>query len=370
MKIRPRMIRILLLRECRRLWKNPSAVMLVGLLIAISLLVATGGAEPKSEMQCWVVYWQDSDWIEQLKMRRPEREEIHIEPASRFPRAGEHLVYPKNSCAIEIRPSGVDSDAEAAPVRITYRYPGKDPNVLMPYLCWFWPASIHYFGDAPPFLQQTLPIGVPLRRAVTPLGNLQDSSVADLVTTEIAATALLFVVQFFTCCHLLVSLTSQDRERGTLTALALTPVSIAEILTARCLFHLTISMGASSAVLAILQPSALVQPLLWIVLVLTSLGMMAIGTTIATLCRTQTTAGLLTLSYMLGVGVVFYLSTQFPAFDWVKLGMLERYSLPLVYLNLKLPLSITRAPGLIPLLLLSMTWLTVAAILFRRFGWR
>ncbi|RLS35732.1 MAG: hypothetical protein DWH78_09825 [Planctomycetota bacterium] len=364
------MIRILLLRECRRLWKNPSAVMLVGLLIAISLLVATGGAEPKSEMQCWVVYWQDSDWIEQLKMRRPEREEIHIEPASRFPRTGEHLVYPKNSCAIEIRPSGVDSDAEAASVRITYRYPGKDPNVLMPYLCWFWPASIHYFGDAPPFLQQTLPIGVPLRRAVTPLENLQDSSVADLVTTEIAATALLFVVQFFTCCHLLVSLTSQDRERGTLTALALTPVSIAEILTARCLFHLTISMGASSAVLAILQPSALVQPLLWIVLVLTSLGMMAIGTTIATLSRTQTTAGLLTLSYMLGVGVVFYLSTQFPAFDWVKLGMLERYSLPLVYLNLKLPLSITRAPGLIPLLLLSMTWLTVAALLFRRFGWR
>jgi hypothetical protein len=129
-------------------------------------------------------------------------------------------------------------------------------------------------------------------------------------------------------------------------------------------------MAASSAVLAILQPSALVQPLLWIVLVLTSLGMMAIGTTIATLCRTQTTAGLLTLSYMLGVGVVFYLSTQFPAFDWIKLGMLERYSLPLVYLNLKLPLSITRAPGLIPLLLLSMTWLTVAAMLFRRYGWR
>ncbi len=80
MKIRPRMIRILLLRECRRLWKNPSAIMLVGLLIAISLLVATGSAEPKSEMRCWVVYWQDSDWIEQLKMRRPEREEIHIEP--------------------------------------------------------------------------------------------------------------------------------------------------------------------------------------------------------------------------------------------------------------------------------------------------
>ena len=370
MIIRSRMISILLRRECRRLLKNPSAIMLVGLLIAISLLVATGGTEPQSEMQCWVVYWQDSDWIDRLKTMLPEREQIRIEPASSFRQVGEHLIYPKNSCAIEIRPPRSDSNGGSGPVRIYYRYPGKDPNVLMPYLRWFWPASIHYFGNPPPFVQQTLPIGVSQRKSVTPLDSLQDSSVADLVTTEITATALLFVVQFFTCCHLLVSLTSQDRERGTLTALALTPVSIAEMLTARYLFHLTISLGASTAVLAILQPSALTQPLLWIVLVLTSLGMMAVGTTIATLCRTQTTAGLLTLSYMLGVGVVFYLSTQFLAFDWVKLAMFERYSLPLVYLSLKVPLSIARAPGLTPLLILVIVWLTVAAILFRRYGWR
>lgn len=260
--------------------------------------------------------------------------------------------------------SGSDS------VRLFYRYPGKDPNVLMPYLRWFWPASIHYFGNPPRFVQQTLPIGVPSRRAGTPIKSLQDSSVADLVTTEISATALLFIVQFFACCHLLVSLTSQDRERGTLTALALTLVSMAELLTARYLFHLTISLGASTAILAILQPSSLTLPLLWIVLISSSLGMMAVGTTIATLCRTQTTAGLLTLSYMLGVGVVFYLSTQFPVFDRIKLAMFERYSLPLVYLSLKVPLSIARAPGLAALLILVSVWLTVAATLFRRQGWR
>ena len=370
MIIRSRMIRILLLREYRRLLKNPSAVMLIGLLIAISLLIATGSAEPKGEMQCWVVYWEDSDWISRLKTMLPEREQIRIEPASSFRQVGEQLIYPKNSCAIEIRPSRSPSTDGSGSVRLFYRYPGKDPNVLMPYLRWFWPASVHYFGNPPRFVQQTIPIGVPSRWAATPLDSLQDSSVADLVTTEITTTALLFVVQFFACCHLLVSLTSQDRERGTLTALALTPVSMAELLTARYLFHLTISLGASTAILTILQPSALTQPLLWIVLVLTSLGMMAVGTTIATLCRTQTTAGLLTLSYMLGVGGVFYLSTQFPAFDQVKLAMFERYSLPLVYLSLKVPLTIARAPGLAPLLILVSVWLAVAATLFRRQGWR
>jgi len=364
------MIRILLRRECRRLLKNPSAIMLVGLLIAISLLIATGGKEPKGEMQCWVVYWQESDWIDHLKSMRPEREHIRIEPVSSFRQAGDQLIYPRNSCAIEIRPPRSDSRDGSAPIRIHYRFPGKDPNVLMPYLRWFWPASLYYFGDPPSIVQQTLPIGIASRTAVTPLDSLQDSSVSDLVTTEITATALLFVVQFFTCCHLLVSLTSQDRERGTLTALALTPVSIAEMLTARYLFHLTISLSASAAILAILQPAALALPLVWIVLTLASLGMMAIGTTIATLCRTQTTAGLLTLSYMLLVGVVFYLSTQFMAFDWVKLAMIERYSMPLIYLSLKLPLSITRAPGLAPLLILVVVWLTVAATLFRRQGWR
>ena len=372
MILRPHMVRILLRRECRRLLKNVSAVALIGLLIAISLLIATSETEPQGQMRCWVVYWQEGDWISHLKKMRPARSQIHIEPASSFRQVGEHLIYPGNSCAIEIRPPNSDSGDGSAPVRIHYRYRGKDPNVLMPYLRWFWPVSSHYFGNPPPFIQQTLPMGVSSRAAAfaATVASLRDSSVSELVTAEISATALLFAVQFFTCCHLLVSLTSQDRERGTLTALALTPVSIGELLTARYVFHLSISLAASAAILAILQPSALVQPLLWTVLSLTSLGMMAVGMIIATLSRTQTTAGLLTLSYMLGVGVVFYLSTRYDAFDWVKPAMFERYSFGLTYLSLKLPISIAHAPGLIPLLILVTVWLTAAATLFRRLGWR
>lgn len=139
---------------------------------------------------------------------------------------------------------------------------------------------------------------------------------------------------------------------------------------ARCVFHLAVSLAASSAILAILQPATLASPLLWAVLVLTSLGLMAVGTTIAAISKTQTTAGLLTLAYMLGTGIVFYLGTQYSAFDWVRRAMFERYSFALIFLSIKNRANLVVAPGFATLAVLITLWGSAAAFLFRRSGWR
>ena len=67
MIVRTQMLKILLGRDLLRLLKNPSAIMLLGLLMAISLLIATSRPKAPPPLRCWIVYWHQNDWIEHLK---------------------------------------------------------------------------------------------------------------------------------------------------------------------------------------------------------------------------------------------------------------------------------------------------------------
>ena len=151
-------------------------------------------------------------------------------------------------------------------ITVRFLYPGNDPNVIVPYLQWFWPATAEHFGSTAPFAMTTLPILGTSRSAV--LQRLQQASITELMSEELVATILLIIVLFVTCCHLQVSFTSQDRERGSLTALALTPASASELLLSRYLFHLALGWAACAAIIGILRPAAFVHPTLWVTLAL------------------------------------------------------------------------------------------------------
>ncbi len=173
------------------------------------------------------------------------------------------------------------------------------------------------------------------------------------------------------CCHLLVSFTSQDRERGTLMALTLSPATSSEILTAKFIFHLGLSLECCVTIVAILQPMALLQPTLDAQLLLTSFGLMSVGTCISTFARTQAAAGLLALCYMLAGAVLFYLSTKFSAFAVLKQCVFENYSFPPLYQSLKAPLPLTAAlTHLATMGAIVAIWFTLARSSFVRFGWK
>ncbi len=240
--------------------------------------------------------------------------------------------------------------------------------MIAPYLQWFWPATAEHFGSTAPFAATTLPITGTSRRAV--LERLKQSSITDLMTEEFVAMILLIIVLFVTCCHLQVSFTSQDRERGTLTALALTPASTTELLLSRYIFHLTLGWTACAAIVGILRPAAFLHPSLWLTIALASIGLVSVGTVMASLARTQAAAGVLSLCYMLFGGVLFYLATKFSAFGSLKDASFESHSLPLLFLSLKQNLPLEKAPGLTNLAGLVGAWTIAASWLFRQRGWR
>ena len=391
--IRSTMIRILLGREFRRLQKNPSALMLIGLLSAVALLIATSrpiaqqandaaaGRKPAT-LAIWLIVDEPLPWLPEVVARAPESLVVRRISRSRLDEVPE---LPAGEHAVEIRAELITTDttnktgspldllndesetAQMLQLRVVGRYRGADPKVLDPFWKWFWPALSSMQAGNVAFVQDAEPLG---GAAIAQQKSLEETSVAELVKAELIGTSLVLMVEFFACCHLLVSFTSQDRERGTLSSLVLSPARVSEILFARYLFHLILSLGGSLIIVAILQPLAMTQPLLWAVMILTSLGLMSVGTCISTLVKTQSSAALLALCYMLAGAVLFYLSGSFKSFAVLRLLAFENYSFPLLYATFKAPTSLMAAPGLLNMALLVGMWIVVARNCFYRYGWR
>lgn len=381
--IRFRMVTILIHREFRRLWKNPSALMLIGLLSAVALLMATSrpisddkgiqdgmATAPQTMTDVWLVYEQRSEWLDYLARNLPDAPTIRIVQRDQVTNRNNQSKLPPSDAVVEILYGDAQQTSQGmafGKVILNGRYPGSNPATLAPFWDWFWPAITMYHTGGLRFEQAVEPL---FEKRIGSPTSLEDTSVADLVTNELIATMLLLIVQFFACCHLLVSFTSQDRERGTLSALVLSPANTSEILLAKFLFHLSISFGGCTVIVAILKPIALTQPVLWLVLLLTSLGLMCVGTCIATLTRTQASAALLALCYMLGGTALFYLSTKFTAFGFIKQMAFESYTFPLLYSTMQHPVSVFHAAGLGSMIAIVCVWIAVARTCFYRYGWR
>lgn len=365
-------------REARRLYKNPSALMLIGLLVAFSLLLVLSRNDKKSKLVCWIVYPDQAsqvtdaespaEFIGKLSQRASKNDTIRVVPLSRVAQYRQQRIYPPNTCAIELLqlPS---PNAPNTKLGVAFRHPGAKAEVLEPFQRWFWPIAVEHFGKIA-VAEQVPTISRPTTASALVMEKLQSGSISDLMNEDLAAAILLLIIQFVTCCQLIVSFTSQDRERGTLTALALSPITMTELLQAKVLFHLTLSVLGSAAVICVLKPAALSHISLWATLIVTSLGLCAVGMVIASLTKSQSTASLLALCYMLVGAVVFYLATKFSAFAAVKALSFEHYSFGMVYLSLQRQIPLSRAADLAPMLLLVTGWLTAATYLFRTRGWR
>lgn len=375
---RPDKLFVLVEREARRLYKNPSALMLIGLLVAFSLLLVLSRNDKKAKMVCWIVYPDQAthaaetasprEFIQKLSLGASKTNTIRVVPLSRVAQYRQQRIYPPGTCAIELLqlPS---ADGSGTKLEVAYRHPGAKAEVLEPFQRWFWPIAVEHFGKIA-VAEQAPTISRPTTASALVMEKLQSGSISDLMNEDLAAAILLLIIQFVTCCQLIVSFTSQDRERGTLTAMALSPITMTELLQAKILFHLTLSVVGSAAVVAVLKPAALGHAALWATLLLTGLGLCCVGMVIASLAKTQSTASLLALCYMLIGAVVFYLATKFSAFAAVKSISFEHYSFGMVYLSLQRQIPLSRAVDLAPMLLLVTGWLTAATYLFRTRGWR
>lgn len=342
---------------------------MLGLLLAIAILIATGSktmtatkTAAKRQATCWVVFFKGGGWMDHLRGHLPEHLDIQLVSNDEIERSGSKLVYPPRSCAIEVYPAGLGEDERH---RLRFLHSG-DERSLAPYTRWFWKNTAEFFSQTGPFDEEV----VRIQRIESKVDAIRDKSISDVLTAELIGTVLLFAMQFFLCCHLLVSFTSQDRERGTLLALALSPASVAEILAAKFVFHVSLSVIFSAAVVGILQPAALAHAGIWVVVILTSIGFTSVGIVLASLAKTQSSAGLLTMCYMLVGGVISYLAINFSTFAVLQRLTFENYSFALCAASMKYAINPFVIPQVATMAVLVSLWTIAAGYVFHRRGWQ
>lgn len=377
MRLRPHVVRALVRKDVARLLRNGPAFMLIGLFVVVAVLLASSGLVPDEPQQSapsaapeasWIVYWEDSEWIRRLEQRAPPELDITFVDASKL----RSFSYPPNTCVIEIRSLLLDEQRRQMRRHVQYRYPGSDPSVLFPVTRWFLSASLEHFGNVPQLFETIQPLAPPTE-SEDRRDALEEVSVADVLSPSLIGTVLLTTVLFFTACGLLVSLTAQERERGALRALLLTPATYFEFVLAKFVVHGGLALGTCALVMAALQPAVLGSVLFWGTVFASTCGYFAVGLLIASFARNQAAPNLLSFAYLMLIGALNLLSQRFEAFQFVSALTFERYGLVLTLASLDHPeltaaqsLDAMRSPDFRMLVLLSAGLLLIAAFVGAR----
>src|SRR5262249_21228221 len=124
------------------------------------------------------------------------------------------------------------------------------------------------------------------------------------------ATSLVLFGLFFVCVYLLPSLTCEERERGVLLAQALSPASPLEVLAARFLFYPLVGMALAALLAGIYSAAVLARPFFGLALAVAAFGSMGVGLVISTLAKSQRTASMGALCYMLAVALIMLICQQ------------------------------------------------------------
>lgn len=389
-RLRPYVILALVRKDMARLLHNGPALMLLGLFVIVALLVASSGlveqetqsstpvkqatqSQPPSE-KAWIVYRAEDnrDWIALLKKRAPASLGIRFVEARQF----DTESYPPSVCVIEIREPAMFMDRKQIRRRINYRHPGSDPNVLWPVTRWFLSVSIEHFGKMPQFFETIEPLPAPeqpANSATATRSALEDVSVADVLNVSLIGTSLLTAIHFFAGCGLLVSLTAQERERGALRALLLTPANYFEFVASKAVVHGGLALGTSAVVAAAIQPAAISSLLFWGTMIFQTCGYFALGLLISSFAKNQTAPNLLSFAYLMAIGTLNFLSIRFDLFQILASLTFERYGLIFTItslnaggLSLRDSINVMQTPAFGMLMLLSISLLMIATFVGSR----
>ncbi|MEO1696552.1 MAG: hypothetical protein AAFU73_04595 [Planctomycetota bacterium] len=344
MRLRPHVVSALVRKDASRLVRNGPALMLLGLFVLVGVLLGSSGlvdeepgeaGTPATQARreaSWIVHWENGPWIELLKRRSPPELGLRFVDATE----SEGLRYPPDVCVIEIRGSRFFADRGQVRRPVHYRYPGNDPKVLWPVTRWFLSVSLEHFGQMPQFFETIQPLAPPARTQ-DPRAALERVSIADVLNVSLLGSALLTTILFFASCGLLVSLTAQERERGALRALLLTPATFLEFVLSKIVVHVGMALTASAVVMGALQPAVLGSLLFWSTMLALSLGYFSIGLLIASFAKDQAAPNLLSFGYLMLIGALNLLSYRFEAFRLVSGLTFERYGLRFTLLSLENP---------------------------------
>jgi len=398
-------LKALLYKEAMRHAANRGGLVLAGLLVTASLVMAA--LNPASEQSgpliggihhCYIDVVDDQDaLIQHLKAQVPPSLEsnIRIRP---IPAMGpdQKILYPTGTGAIQIRKT-VGEDGKPGYLFWLW-HPAGDRVGMAVYEKWFWRETYLFLHEraaaelrqagGDPDKQFPLPdlksdlwqerlVTEQLQRQAASLGtalpavewreNALTGSALDMRAAM--ATALVMFSLFFTCVYLMPSLTCEERERGLLLAQALSPARVREILAAKFLFYPTFGILLATLLAGIYNPAVLTRPFFWLALISLSLGSLGIGMSISSLARTQRSASLGALCYMLVITIVLLICQQNNV-AYVPYLAIEYHAPQMLHATLTNQTNAGHWYNLLGCAILAVLWVMAAGFLFRRRGWQ
>jgi hypothetical protein len=366
-------LRTLLYKELLRHLANRGGIALLLLLIVASMLLSffnptqgPAGAFVPGVQRCYVDYWQDDPLLDHLRQNVPDelRSQIVFRSVrhSGFTDAAGRIVYPQNTGAIQLRNG---TGLGGGSFGVLFWHPGNDPHGLAPFEAWFWKEALRYHQS------RTVSAGTQAD-SVAGLPSIKDKRLGlqgGMDSKSGLATALVLFGLFFVCVYLMPSLCCEERERGVLLAQMLSPASPQEVLAARFLFYPVLALGLAAILAGTYSPAVLVRPFFWLALLTAACGAMGIGLTIASLARTQRSASMGAMCYMMVVALLLLIcqQNQIPVLPHLAL---EYHCPRMLHAALTHSVQWGHWGHLMGAAVLSVIWVGIATVLFRRYGWQ
>jgi hypothetical protein len=372
-------IRTLLEKECRRLMSNKGAVTLLLLLVVASMLMSIFGAKHGTAaitagvQKCYVDYGADDALVHHLRRNVPPdlADQIVFRRLDAAPHSADGtLIYAQNTGAIQLRPR--PSDPGGPGFLVWFWHPGPDGSALAPFEAWFWKETLSFYlgkqRQAPP-ASELSSAALASFMAIPPIETTRSELKGGLDQKSGMATSLVLFGLFFVCVYLQSSLTCEERERGVLLAQALSPASAREILAAKFLFYPALALALTLVISGFNHPPVLRNLFFWPALVVSVLGSMGIGLTISSVAKTQRTASLGAMCYMLTIALLLVICQQYniPGMPYFAL---EYHCPRMLHAALTDSVQWYHWFNLVSAALLACGWTVAATLLFRRQGWQ
>jgi len=410
-------LRALVRKEVLRVASQRGAMGMALLMVVTAALFSVVGSRSLSGLGlggdaglCVVDYWKPDHWLRHLEENRPDDPDHRVEMRSMAGHEG-WIRYPSGSVGIQLRPLDAGGSPDAPHYKVWVWYPSGQSSAATWCEDWFWTESRRFFleqaraglgpserqrfdigvrnvdqvhatglrNEAHDYFRQTvtralLGVSRPLEEAstVVPALEVERSSLWGGKKTkprEAVGMGLSLLALFFVGVFLLPSLTCEERERGTLMAIALSPASAREILAARMSFYFVLATGLALVVAVISAPASIGNPFLWASVAAVALGAVGVGMTIAAIAKTQRSASTGALLYLFATGVLL-LTGKGGALEPLTWLMLERHGPEMLLAALA---GRGGAEAWVPLgftLVIAVVWNLVASAAYRRWGWR
>lgn len=324
--MRWRIIRTLLWKEALRFRYNWGLLIMVGAVLALSALVSLGermgelpGQANRAIKVCVIrVNYSNPTairWCDALLSHEPEwftEKNRSLIVRDGDPRLQERrgFVYPDDYLMIDLSPPWTGGTSQPWHVRYSYQPPARGEVMLYR----FWLSRVtqrllghdHLVEDLPGFTESEQAKG-------------EEDRLPKIMT------GLVIFAFYLLSFNLYITSTAEEREKKALLALMLSPARPSEVIGAKVIFYSLASLAVSTGVVALFNPSLLLQPLLWSTILAGSIAYVCIGTVVLCIVRRQSTINTVSMMYLLAAALVMSLSVFLLPFAIARHAMIENY---------------------------------------------